>query len=156
MKFGILKETKNPPDRRVVFSPDALLALQQEYPGFLVQVESSETRIFPDQAYIDAGIAVVTDLSDCDVLIGIKEIPVSNLLANKTYFFFSHTIKKQAHNRELLLAILEKQIRLIDYECITDKKGNRLIGFGRYAGIVGAYNAIRAFGLKKKLLPRKI
>lgn len=148
MKFGILKETKNPPDRRVVFSPDALLALQQEYPGFLVQVESSETRIFPDQAYIDAGIAVVTDLSDCDVLIGIKEIPVSNLLANKTYFFFSHTIKKQLQNKALLQAILEKNITLYDHETIVNQDNKRLIGFGTYAGYVGAYNSIRAFGVK--------
>jgi alanine dehydrogenase len=148
MKFGILKELKSPPDRRVVFSPDALLELQKQYPDFLVQIESSETRIFSDQLYIDAGFEVVTDLSGCDVLIGIKEMPVANVLANKTYFFFSHTIKKQAANKALLQAILEKNGTLYDHEAIVNQENRRLIGFGGYAGFVGAYNSIRAFGTK--------
>ncbi len=151
MKFGILKETKNPPDRRVVFSPEALVALKNEYPDFLVQVQSSETRIFSDQSYIDAGIEVVDDVSDCDVLIGIKEIPVEDLIANKTYFFFSHTIKKQPQNKALMQAVLAKNITLYDHETIVSPDNRRLIGFGTYAGYVGAYNSIRAFGHKFEL-----
>lgn len=148
MKFGILKERKNPPDRRVVFSPDALAQLKEQYPDFSVSVESSEDRIFKDEEYQFAGIDVAKDISDCDVLISIKEIPVEELIPNKTYFFFSHTIKKQPHSRGLLQAVLEKKIDLYDHETIVDANYRRLIGFGRYAGYVGVYNSFRAFGLK--------
>ncbi|GIZ07555.1 NAD(P)-dependent oxidoreductase [Flavobacterium sp. UMI-01] len=151
MKFGILKERKNPPDRRVVFSPEALVALQKTYPEFSVVVEHSPDRIFKDEEYQSAGIEVKNDLSDCDVLISVKEIPVSELIPNKTYFFFSHTIKKQVHNRVLLQTILEKNIELYDHETIVDANNKRLIGFGKYAGYVGVYNSIRAFGLKFEL-----
>ncbi|MCW2119581.1 NAD(P)-dependent oxidoreductase [Flavobacterium sp. 7A] len=148
MKFGILKERKNPPDRRVVFSPDAIVKIKLEYPDFSVIVESSEDRIFKDQEYQFAGIEVSNDMSDCDVLIGIKEMPVENLIANKSYIFFSHTIKQQPHNRGLIQAILQNNIDLFDHETFVDKNNRRLIGFGRYAGYVGVYNGIRAFGLK--------
>ncbi|WP_366182705.1 NAD(P)-dependent oxidoreductase [Flavobacterium ovatum] len=148
MKFGILKERKNPPDRRVVFSPEALVQLKQQYPDFLVTVESSKDRIFTDEEYQFAGIEVAKDVSDCDVLISVKEIPVDELIPNKSYFFFSHTIKKQPHNRALLQAVLERNINLYDHETIVDQNNRRLIGFGKYAGYVGVYNSIRAFGLK--------
>lgn len=151
MKFGIIKERKNPPDRRVVFTPDELVRLQEEHPEVEVRVESSDIRIFSDEQYRAAGITVSDDISDCDVLFGVKEVPVESLIPNKKYFFFSHTIKKQAHNRKLLKAILEKQIDLYDHETIVDASHKRLIGFGRYAGIVGAYNGIRAFGIKFEL-----
>ena len=142
MKFGIIKERKNPLDRRVVFSPEEIIN---------IVVESSDIRIFTDESYRNLGIEVVTDVSDCDVLIGVKEVPVENLIPNKKYFFFSHTIKKQPYNRKLLQAIIEKKINLFDHETIIDEKNRRLIGFGRYAGIVGAYNAFRAFGIKYEL-----
>lgn len=148
MKFGIIKERKNPPDKRVVFSPNALVQLNKHYPDIKVKVESSDVRIFTDEQYENKGIEVGTDLDDCDFLLGIKEIPVENLIADKSYFFFSHTIKKQPHNRKLLQAIMEKNIDLYDYETIVDAENHRLIGFGKYAGIVGTYNAIRAFGIK--------
>jgi alanine dehydrogenase len=148
MKFGILKERKSPPDRRVVFSPEALVQLKQQYPDFSVIVESSVARIFTDEEYQFAGIEVAKDVSDCDVLISVKEIPVEELIPNKTYFFFSHTIKKQPQNRALLQAVLEKNIDLFDHETIVDENDRRLIGFGKYAGYVGVYNGIRAFGLK--------
>lgn len=151
MKFGILKERKNPPDRRVVFTPEELARLVQAHPEVEVAVESSDIRVFTDQDYQDAGIAVVNDLSDCDVLFGVKEVPVEALIPNKKYFFFSHTIKKQLHNQKLLRAILDKNIELYDHETIVDSNNKRLIGFGRYAGIVGAYNGIRAFGTKFEL-----
>ena len=151
MKFGILKERKNPPDRRVVFSPDELIKLKQLYQNVTVKVERSDIRIFNDSEYEKLGIEVTDDISDCDILFGVKEVPVENLIPNKTYFFFSHTIKKQPYNRKLLQAVLDKNINLYDYETIVDANNRRLIGFGRYAGIVGAYNSIRAFGIKFEL-----
>ena len=151
MKFGILKERKNPPDRRVVFSPNELTRLKQKYQNVSVKVERSDIRIFDDAQYENLGIEVTDDISDCDILFGVKEVPIENLIPNKSYFFFSHTIKKQPYNRELLQAILEKNIDLYDYETIVDSENRRLIGFGRYAGIVGAYNGIRAFGIKFEL-----
>ena len=151
MKFGIIKERKNPPDRRVVFTPDELVRLQNEHPEASVKVESSDIRVFNDDAYKNLGIEVTDTISDCDVFFGVKEIPVDYLLPNKKYFFFSHTIKKQAHNRKLLQAILAKNIELYDHETIVDEKNRRLIGFGRYAGIVGCYNGFRAFGIKYDL-----
>lgn len=151
MKFGIIKERKNPPDRRVVFSPNELNRLKQLYPEASVKVESSDIRIFSDDAYKSMGITVADDISDCDVLFGVKEVPVENLIPDKAYFFFSHTIKKQPHNRKLLQAIVEKNIDLYDHETIVDELDRRLIGFGKYAGMVGVYNGIRAFGIKFEL-----
>ena len=148
MKFGVIKERKNPPDRRVVFSPQKLKEFQQQFPKATIVVESSDIRIFSDEAYAKAGFEITEDLSDCDVLIGVKEVPIAALIPNKKYFFFSHTIKKQPYNRDLLKAMLEKNIILYDHEVITDSRGNRLIGFGRYAGLVGAYNGFRALGMK--------
>ncbi|WP_320815515.1 NAD(P)-dependent oxidoreductase [Flavobacterium sp.] len=151
MKFGIIKERKNPPDRRVVFSPERLAEFKNTYPQATIKVESSDIRIFTDDKYFEKGIEVTQDLNDCDVLIGVKEVPKEALIPNKKYFFFSHTIKKQPYNRALLKTILEKNIELYDHETIVDENNRRLIGFGRYAGIVGAYNGIRAFGLKFEL-----
>lgn len=151
MKFGIIKERKSPPDRRVVFTPEELVRLKEEHPEAAIKVERSDIRIFTDEQYADLGIEVVSDVSDCDVLFGVKEVPIDALIPNKKYFFFSHTIKKQVHNRELLRAILDKKIDLYDHETIVDENFKRLIGFGRYAGIVGAYNGIRAFGIKFEL-----
>lgn len=151
MTFGIIKERKTPPDRRVVLSPDELTRLQAQFPQAKIKVESSDIRVFSDEAYIEKGFEVTTNMNDCDVLIGVKEVPIESLIPNKKYFFFSHTIKKQPYNRKLLQAILDKKIELFDHETIVDEKNHRLIGFGRYAGIVGAYNGIRAFGLKYEL-----
>lgn len=151
MIFGVVKERKNPPDRRVVFTPEELVRLQNEHPEAKVKVESSDIRVFPDEAYANLGIDVVTDMQDCDVLFGVKEIPVDALIPNKKYFFFSHTIKKQPYNRKLLQAILAKNIELYDHETIVDANNRRLIGFGRYAGLVGAYNGFRGFGIKYEL-----
>ena len=151
MKFGLLKERKTPPDRRVVFTPDELLHLQSTFPEVVLYVESSDIRVFSDEQYQSLGFSVVEDVTHCDVLFGVKEVPVEALIPNKKYFFFSHTIKKQPYNRKLLQAVLEKNIELYDHETIVDANNQRLIGFGRYAGIVGAYNGIRAFGIKYDL-----
>ena len=151
MKFALIKERKNPPDRRVVLSPEACQKLMQDYPQAKVIVESSDIRVFPDQAYSNLGIEVLDTVSTADVLLGVKEVPVEALIPNKKYFFFSHTIKKQSYNRKLLKAVLEKNIELYDHETIVQANGTRLIGFGYYAGLVGAYNGLRALGLRDGL-----
>jgi len=151
MKFGIIKERKTPPDRRVVFSPSELLLVKKQFPTIEFKVESSDIRVFTDDEYINSGFEVSENMDDCDVLLGVKEVPVEALIPNKKYFFFSHTIKKQAYNRKLLQACIDKNIELYDHETMVDANNTRLIGFGRYAGIVGAYNGVRAFGLKFEL-----
>lgn len=151
MKFGIIKERKSTPDRRVVFTPDELARLKQLNQGIEVKVESSDIRAFSDDEYRNRGVEVTDDISDCEVFFGVKEVPITNLIPNKKYFFFSHTIKKQPHNRKLLQALLEKNIDFYDHETIVDDDNKRLIGFGKYAGIVGVYNSFRAFGIKFEL-----
>src|SRR6056297_44891 len=151
MKFGIIKERKNPPDRRVVLSPEACQKVLSAYQEAQIIVEPSSIRTFSDADYEKAGLTVAPKMEECDVLIGVKEVPIANLIPNKKYFFFSHTIKKQPYNRDLLQAILEKNIELYDHEVITNEKEQRLVAFGRYAGIVGAYNGFRAYGLKYRL-----
>ncbi|WP_178983804.1 NAD(P)-dependent oxidoreductase [Winogradskyella helgolandensis] len=151
MTFAIIKERKNPPDRRVVFSPEHLAEARTQFPEATFIVESSDIRIFPDDAYRKLGFEVLDDVSHADVMIGVKEVPIENLIPNKKYFYFSHTIKKQPYNRKLLLAMLEKNIEMFDHETIIKKSGARLIGFGRYAGLVGAYNGFRALGLRDGL-----
>ena len=149
--FAILKETKSPPDRRVVFSPEKCAELMDRYREARIIVQSSQVRIFPDETYKKWGFPVQEDISEADVMLGVKEVEIDSLIPNKKYFFFSHTIKKQPYNRELLKAILAKKIELYDHETIIDENGGRLIGFGYYAGLVGAYNGFRALGLRDKL-----
>lgn len=151
IKFALIKERKTPPDRRVVFPPDLLKKATEKFPDARFKVESSDVRIFSDQQYRDAGFEVCEDISDCDVLLGVKEVPVPALIPNKKYFFFSHTIKEQPYNRDLLREILNKNIELYDHEVVVNARLARLIGFGRYAGLVGAYNCLRGIGLKEKL-----
>lgn len=148
MKFGIIRERKNPPDRRVVLTPDACTKILDKFPEAEIMVEPSPIRVFSDQEYGEKGLQVKSEMENCDVLIGVKEVPIADLIPNKKYFFFSHTIKKQPYNRQLLRAVLEKNIELYDHEVITGIKRQRLVAFGRYAGIVGAYNGLRAYGLK--------
>ena len=148
MKIGVLKEEKVPADKRVPLTPKQCRLLLDTYPDIEISVKSSPIRCFSDAMYIAEGIDVVDDLNDCDVLIGVKEVPKESLIANKTYLYFSHTIKEQFYNRELLLKMIELNISMVDYEVLRNKQGKRLLGFGRYAGIVGAYNGFLTYGLK--------
>lgn len=151
IKFAIIKERKNPPDRRVVFSPEKLKEAASQFPNAIFKVEPSDIRVFSNNAYKAQGFEVTSDINDCDVMIGVKEVPIEALISNKKYFFFSHTIKKQPYNRKLLQAVLDKNIEMYDHETIVRENGLRLIGFGRYAGLVGAYNGFRALGLRDGL-----
>jgi len=145
IKIGIIREGKVPPDARVPLTPEQCAEAQVEFPvKFLV--EPSPVRCFKDEEYTAHGVTLSHDLSDCDVLLGVKEVPLERLMPDKTYLFFSHTIKKQPYNRPLLRAVLEKNIRLIDYEVLTDEHGQRLIAFGFYAGVVGAHNGLWTYG----------
>ncbi len=151
IRLGIIKEGKIPADKRVPFSPLQLVEIEQRYPHVKVIVQESDIRAFTNQEYRENGIEVVKDVDDCDILMGIKEVPISDLISKKTYLFFSHTTKKQPYNKKLLQAILAKKIRLVDYEALKDKLNNRLVAFGRYAGIVGAYNGLLTYGKRFKL-----
>ncbi len=145
MKFGIIREGKTPPDSRVPLTPDQCSHIIDEH-SLELAVQPSAGRCYRDEEYAAAEIPLAEDLSDCDVLLGVKEVPIDQLLPDKTYCFFSHTIKKQSYNRDLLRAVLAKNIRLIDYEVMTDEHGKRLIAFGRFAGMVGAHNALYTYG----------
>jgi len=144
MKIGIIREGKTPPDSRVPLIPSQCAHLQKE--GIDIVVQPSLHRCYSDEDYRAAGITLQEDMSDRTVLMGVKEVPIEQLIANKTYFFFSHTIKKQIYNQPLLQAILAKNIRLIDYEVLTNEKKQRLIAFGRFAGMVGAHNGLLVYG----------
>lgn len=151
IKLGLIREGKTPPDKRVAFTPIQTEEIEQRFGHVKVVCQPSEARCFKDQEYHDLKISIQEDISDCDILMGIKEVPIQNLIDGKTYLFFSHTLKKQPYNRKLLQAVLKKKIRLIDYETLKDHQGNRLVAFGRYAGIVGAYNGLWAYGKKHNL-----
>ncbi len=155
MKLGIIREGKIPPDKRVPLTPKQCIQIQETYPDVEIYIQKSEIRKIKDSAYTELGLPVVEDVSHCDILMGVKEVNKEDLIPNKKYLFFSHTFKKQPYNRDLLNEILDKKIQLIDYEVLTNKKGVRLIGFGRYAGIVGAYNGFLAYGLKHNLYQLK-
>ncbi len=148
MKIALLKEEKVPFDKRVVLTPEQCRRVKLRYPNIDLVVQRSAFRCFSDDEYASKGIRLVDDISDCDVLLGIKEVCKASLVAGKTYFYFSHTIKKQPYNRELLRRMIQMGINMVDYEVLKDKEGKRLIGFGRYAGIVGAYNGFLTYGLK--------
>jgi saccharopine dehydrogenase (NAD+, L-lysine forming) len=148
IKIGLIREGKNPPDKRVPLSPKQCRKVLDTFPNIEIFVQPSPVRCFVDADYTAQGIELREDLSNCDILMGVKEVPVDMLIPEKKYFFFSHTIKKQAHNRKLMRVLLDKGITMVDYETITSANNGRLIGFGRYAGIVGTYNALRLYGVK--------
>ena len=153
-KVGIIREGKIPIDRRVPVTPEQAKEIQKRYDVSIV-CQPSPHRCFTDQEYRDQGIELNEDLSDCDILLGVKEVPLDDLISGKTYFFFSHTIKAQSYNQELLRTILKREIRLIDYELLSNREGKRVVAFGRYAGIVGAYNAIWTFGKRYNIFHLK-
>ena len=160
MKIGVVREGKVPPDQRVPLTPAQCAELKRLYPEVELVVEASEVRRITDDEYREEGVEVVDTLVDagCDVLLGVKEVPLDELIPDTTYLFFSHTYKLQPYNAKLLRTIVDKRIRLIDYELIKRASGKRVIGFGRWAGIVGAYNALRAWGLRHRSfnLPKAI
>jgi alanine dehydrogenase len=158
MRFGLIREGKLPPDERVALTPAQCQEFMERWPDEELVVQESEVRRISAEEYTDAGVSVVSDVSDCDVLIGVKEVNSEDLIAGKTYLFFSHTYKKQPYNAKLLAAILEKKVSLIDYEVLKKPNGKRIIGFGHWAGIVGAYNGLRAGGMRENSyhLPRAI
>lgn len=145
LKIGLIREGKIPPDNRVALTPMQCKWVM-ENKNISIVVQHSENRCYSDAEYIKAGIEVKEDLSECDILFGIKEVPVDMLIPGKTYFMFSHTRKLQPYNQKLIKAIIDKQITLIDYECLEHEDGTRLIGFGFFAGVVGAHNGMMAYG----------
>lgn len=155
IKLGILREGKIPPDKRVPLTPKQCKLVEAKFPNVKVKVQTSPIRSFRDEDYLAEGIEVVESVADCDVILGVKEVNIEDLVPGKKFMFFSHTIKKQPYNRNLLRAILEKKIQLIDYEVLKNRQNKRIIGFGRYAGIVGAYNGFLTFGMKKGLYELK-
>ena len=155
LTIGLIREGKTLPDKRVPLTPKKCVEARADFPGLQIVVQSSPIRSYADQEYRDLGLEVRDDLNACDVLMGVKEVPVDQLIPNKTYLFFSHTVKKQPANRKLLQAVLEKNITLIDYELLTNEQGERIVAFGRYAGIVGAYNGLLTYGRKHGLYDLK-
>jgi len=154
LNIGIIREDKTPPDSRVPLNPSQCKSLIEK--GVDLVVQSSQVRCFTDEDYISAGVPVVDEIADRDVLLGVKEVPIEKLIADKTYFFFSHTIKEQVYNRKLLQAVIERNIRLLDYEVLTNDSGARVIAFGKFAGMVGAHNALWTYAQRTGLfeLPR--
>ena len=150
IKIGILNEGKTPPDKRVPLTPFQCKELITQYPNLSLVVQKSPIRCFDDEEYANLGIPLVDDVSDCDVLFGVKEVVKSELLEYKTYFYFSHTIKEQSYNRALLQTMIAKGISMVDYETLTHTNGKRILGFGRYAGVVGCYNGFLAYGKRTK------
>lgn len=146
-KIGIIREGKQPADRRVPLTPAQCKEVMQRFPEVDLVVQRSDVRAFSDAEYEAFEIPLVDDLDDRDLILGVKEVPLDMLLPEKAYLFFSHTIKEQAHNRKLLKAVLERRIRLIDHELLTDPHGDRVLAFGYWAGVVGAYNGMRGWQL---------
>ncbi|MGB1217593.1 MAG: alanine dehydrogenase, partial [Saprospiraceae bacterium] len=145
LQIGIIREGKTPPDSRVPLTPSQCKEIQEKFP-VQITVQPSPKRCYTDDEYKKEGITLSEDLSHCSVMMGVKEVPIDLLVENKTYFFFSHTIKKQVYNRKLLQACVEKNIQLLDYEVLTDTNGKRLIAFGVFAGMVGAHNGVYTYG----------
>ncbi len=150
-RIGLIREGKIPSDNRVALTPAQCKWIQKMAPDLKIMVQPSPGRCFSDKEYVSAGAVLSEDLSACDILLGIKEVPAEQLIAGKTYLFFSHTKKKQPHNQHLLRTILDKNIRLVDYECLEHEDGQRIIGFGFFAGVVGAHNGMMAYGQRTGL-----
>jgi len=150
MKIAILRETKNPPDHRAPFTPLQCQQLMKQFQGLEICIQPDTARCYTNEEYEQLGVCLQEDVSNCSLLLGVKEVKIEYLIAGKAYMFFSHTAKKQKHNLALLRAVIEKNVQLIDYEYLTDSRKQRIVAFGRWAGVVGAYNAMRAYGLRYK------
>ena len=152
--IAVIREGKVPPDARVPLTPEQVARLRAA--GYDIVVQPSPGRTFADAEYADLGIPIVEDISDRELLLGIKEVPIDQLIPDKTYCFFAHVAKEQPYNRDLMRALLRKRITQIDYEYLTDEEGRRLIAFGYWAGMVGAHNAIWTYAQRTQQfeLPR--
>ena len=146
LKIGLIREGKIPLDNRVALTPAQCKWLHLNFDDVQVVAQHADNRCYTDAEYERAGVEIKEDMGDCNLLLGIKEVPVDMLLTGKTYMFFSHTKKMQPANQKLFKAILDKKITLIDYECLEHDDGTRIIGFGFFAGIVGAHNGMMAYG----------
>lgn len=151
IKIGLLKETKSPVDNRVPLTPQQCKMLMKQYPNLKIVVQSSDIRCFTDEEYKKAGIEVKEELQSCDLLLGVKEVNTESLINDQHYIFFGHIAKLQDYNRSLCQCLISKNITFTDWEYLTNQDGIRLIAFGRWAGIVGAYNALRLYGLRNRL-----
>ncbi len=154
--IGLVRESKIPADNRVALIPSQCKWLQKNFASLKILAQPSNDRCYTDKEYEMAGVEINEDLGACDYLFGIKEIKSELLIPGKKYLFFSHTRKLQIYNQELFRDILRKKITLIDYECLEHEDGQRILGFGFFAGIVGAHNGMMAYGrrTKKYELPR--
>ena len=151
--IGIVRETRDDENRTPIV-PEHVELIKKKYPNLKIIVQPSANRCFKDDEYKNCGAEINHDLNNCNFIFGVKEINKEFLLYCKTYLFFSHTYKlnkegdqnnlnnSSQEKKELLKSILEKKIRLIDYENIRDKNTKRYLGFGRFAGIVGCYNTL--------------
>lgn len=144
--IAIRREDYSAWERRAPFSPKHVAQLVKS--GIKVIVQPSNCRIYPIEAYLNAGAIEQEDISEANVIFGIKQVPINQLIPEKTYCIFSHTIKAQECSMQMLDAILEKRIRLIDYEKMTNCRGERVVAFGRMAGIAGAINILFGLGLR--------
>ncbi|MBE0643317.1 MAG: hypothetical protein IH600_04500 [Bacteroidetes bacterium] len=143
--IGIRKETKDKTQKRVPLSPEQVADLRTAH-GLRVLVQSMPQRVFSDEDYSAAGAELTDDLSESNVVFGVKEIQPDLMLDGMAYVFFSHTIKAQPYNMAMLRHILDRRITLIDYELIKDEEGRRLVFFGNYAGYAGIIDSIWAMG----------
>ena len=149
IRIGLIREEKIPHDNRVALIPSQCKWLQKNFPDDIrILVQSSPHRCFPDKEYRLAGIEVKDDIGEADLLFGIKEVPVESQLPDKTYLFFSHTKKQQPYNQAMFRSLIDKNISLIDYECLEHEDGQRILGFGFFAGVVGAHNGMMAYGAR--------
>lgn len=148
--IGIRREDKNEWERRVPLIPEDVKELKEKY-GIKTVIQPSKIRIFTDDEYIRAGAEINEDLSEANVILAVKEIPISLYQANKTYIFFSHTIKGQAYNMPMLKHIMNLKCNLIDYERVVNEKNQRLIFFGAYAGMAGMIETLHTLGKKLEL-----
>lgn len=144
--LAITREESSVWERRAPINPSHVHSLIKNNVKVLIQPSTRRAYSIPE--YERAGAIVTDDISDADLIIGVKECPIERLIADKTYVFFSHTIKAQKENMPLLDAILEKRIRLVDYERIVNEEGMRLVAFGQYAGMAGLINILHGLGLR--------
>ena len=154
IKIGLISEGKTPPDSRVALTPTQAKSIE-DTGKYKIYVQPSATRCYTDEEYLSAGLSLSDDMPGCDFLLGIKEVPKNQLIPNKKYFFFSHTYKKQVYNQALLQKIIDDNITLYDYELLTDNRGQRVIAFGFFAGMVGAHNAMYTFAQRTELFEIK-